>query len=123
MIAYPSKCAILWSKFSVADLALLSTLHIRTTAQTELAVPSSSKGKQPEAVFERKPSVVPSQHLDDLSQGIKQLETDLDRDHVERTLQWLDQTLRKCWSDLGLDVHHLPEVVAYQGEFKFSLSM
>lgn len=70
----------------------------------------------------RRNSVVPSQQLDNLSEGLRQLEMVDSRDEIERTLQRLDRTLQTCWEDLGLPVDKtnniiLPQVIRRRSSF------
>ncbi|KAK1755634.1 hypothetical protein QBC47DRAFT_413381 [Echria macrotheca] len=58
----------------------------------------------------KKVSIVPSKHISDLSQGIEMLKSADNRQQSEKTLQVLDESLRKCWAELGLPVDGLYEI-------------
>ncbi|KAK5652691.1 hypothetical protein OQA88_10285 [Cercophora sp. LCS_1] len=59
-------------------------------------------------------TIVPSSHITSLSEGIEMLKSSDNRDESEKTLQGLDESLRKCWAELGLPVEGMFEIASSQ---------
>jgi hypothetical protein len=84
------------------------------------ATPSSyynaqaSLSAQPLSPTTKRASIFPSNHISDLTQGIKLLIEADNREESEKTLQKLDESLRKCWAELGLPVEGMFEITSSQ---------
>ena len=107
---------------------LLTLRYIQRSAsvcylQAKLFRSAKNKGKAPEGTsskitpsgHSRKKSAVAIENIQELEIGIKKLEEEEDRVQIENTLQELDQTLRKCWTQLGISVEDLYENLGLLG--------
>jgi hypothetical protein len=64
----------------------------------------------------RQKSLVSKENIAELERGIGRLDEDNDRSRAEKTLQDLEHTLRKCWSQLGISVEELYEGLGILGQ-------
>lgn len=86
----------------------------QSTAPSTYYNAQASSSAQPSSPTTKKVSVFPPNHISDLTQGIQMLIDAEHREDIEKTLQKLDGSLRKCWTELGLPVEGMFEITSPQ---------